>query len=89
MVLDGYPSESGANSNGYQQIEHINRAPVSREPTWTLLSETMKRAAKTVCGLEDTRSKTSHWMRGHEDQVSEFKKGIKSAAKKRNAATNE
>ena len=46
-------------------------------------------SAKAVCGLEDTRSTTSHWMGGHEDQAAEFKKRIQSAAEKCNAATNE
>ena len=32
----------------------------------------MKRAAKAACGLEDTRSKTSQWMVGHEDRAREF-----------------
>ena len=52
--------------------EHISKASLSNEPSWTELAETMKRAAKAACGLEDTRSKTSQWLVGHEDRTGEF-----------------
>ena len=69
--------------------EHISKASLSNEPSWAELAETMKRAAKAACGLEDTRSKTSQWMVGREDRAREFKSGIQRAVKKRNEATNE
>ena len=53
------------------------------------ISRNHKRAAKAACGLEDTRSKTSQWLVGHEDRAREFKNGIQRAVKKRNEATNE
>ena len=49
--------------------EHISKASLSNKPSWAELAETMKRAAKAACGLEDTRSKTSQWMVGHEDRA--------------------
>ena len=69
--------------------EHISKASLSNEPSWAELVETMKTAAKDACGLEDTRSKTSQWMVGHEDRAREFKNGIQRAVKKWNEATNE
>ena len=71
----------------YQQ--HINRASLSREPTWTLLFETMRRAAKAVCDLEDTIRKICQWMRCYEEQAIEFKNGIQNVARKCSAATND
>ena len=36
--------------------EHISNVSLSNELSWAELAETMKRAAKPACGLEDTRS---------------------------------
>ena len=66
------------------QKEIVNTS-LCEEPSWNDLANVMKKAAKKVCGLQDTRSKTNQWMVGHEDEASEFKVKIQTLVKERNA----
>ena len=66
------------------QKEIVNTS-LREEPSWNDLANVMKKAAKKVCGLQDTRSKTNQWMVGHEDEASEFKVKIQTLVKERNA----
>ena len=65
--------------------KEIENTSLREEPSWNDLADVMKKAAKKVCGLQDTRSKTNQWMVGHEDEASEFKVKIQTLVKERNA----
>ena len=68
-----------------ESLEHS----IPPNPSWTVLAEAMRKAAKTVCGVEDKKSRLSQWMIGHEEEAESYKLNIQRLVGLRNTATEQ